>query len=79
MDLLDTPNVVELRFENEPMEDPKDNPEVEEDPKEDPVLSEQQVDREVDDADLGASNNSFDSAEEPKDESDPDYDPYSDC
>ena len=37
-----------------------------------------QVQQEVDDAELEASTSSFDSGEEPDDESDPDYDPSRD-
>ena len=41
-------------------------------------MGEQQDQQEVDDAESEASTTSFDSGEEPNDESDPDYDPSRD-
>ena len=72
MDLPGTPELVELIFDDELMEDP------EEDPQEDLDLGEHQADHDIEDAELGASNSNFNLGEEPQDEFDPDFDPSGD-
>jgi len=72
VDLLDTPKVVELSSNDELMED------LEEDLGTDPELGEYQVYHEVEHAESDASNSSFDSAKEPRDVSDLNYNPSSD-
>ena len=54
VDFLDTPETVEFSFDDELMENPQ----------EDPELGKYQLDRDVEDAELGASNSSFDSGEQ---------------
>lgn len=77
VDLLDTPEVGELSFDDELMEDPKDDlkKDAEENLEE---LGEHQDDHNLERAKSGASNCSFDSGKGSRDESDPDYDPSRD-
>ena len=72
MDFSDIPEVVECSSDDELIED------LEQDPEEDPELREHQLDHHAEDVELGISDNSFDSGEEPGDESDLDYDPSRD-
>jgi len=68
MDVLDTLEVLEFNSNDELMEDPKGDLE----------LVEHQPNHDVEDAELGTSDNSFDSGEELVEDSDPDYDPSRD-
>ena len=70
VDLLDTPELVVLSFDDEPMEE-----ESQEDSKDDPKLGEPKVDHGVKDLKWVVSDSSFNSGEEYEDEFNLDYDP----
>ena len=68
---------MKLSFDDKLMKDPEED--LNGDPKKGPELEEHQLDHDVEDVKSRVLYSSFDSSEEPMDESDPDYDPYRDC
>ena len=79
-DHLDTLKVVELSSDDKLMEDADKDPEddQEEDSEEDPELGERQTGHDIEHVELGTSDSNFGLYEKPRDEFEPEYDPYRD-
>ena len=85
-DLSDTPEIMVASFDDEPMQGFEGHLKEEDDPEEqqidweiDEEVGEQEVHQATNEVEFGASDSSFNLGEEPKDESDLDYDPSRDC